>query len=598
MGHLCPQGESAIALLSNPDSTGKAFHARFVVPPSSGKDAQSLSPAGQALYEALYQLFELALHQTRSRPHSSSPKKPRQLNAEEHVICTALALAGETGIPVRCLYPPFYATLPDIESRLHTLLDRGIVLNTQCPAPYDPESTVSYYKLAPPFQSTKTLSTLIINLRSSGTAQRILTSFFTHLTQNEFLIEEDIANLNQDAGAWYQGLLEWLPFCRQILERPWPSDQLAIILGQSYWAFLRSVIQLFYYMNDSLRALQIFKLLPELPQTIETRTNWLQNQALCMSLLCAVGCDPRSCYAPVYRLLKSGQNLTEEDQHLLVSISRMYAWALIGNSTPNPKEINQILDGIRMQTPLAITQYKRIRISPQELRRLKGSPDGHLVIDISKSGEDFVLDMVGLSEGVSIRALSPAQTAPDSCFCCDSKIPGFCDSAAITCEQCGCQNGRQICSACPASTECDFYQAYFEMQHIFFLYKRTWQNELPYEMTLKGLRRGCYKAYGVYLDHELLSYIDVKETWENGQEIQTFGFAFTQKNYRSQKFTHALINHVRLLHPQAVFRMTTNELNSSMLRCCHNLGFREYAWKNDRVFSSIKTCYEEAQPLL
>ena len=136
------------------------------------------------------------------------------------------------------------------------------------------------------------------------------------------------------------------------------------------------------------------------------------------------------------------------------------------------------------------------------------------------------------------------------------------------------------------------------MQHIFFLYKRTWQNELPYEMVLKGLRRGVYRAYGIYREKELLSYIDVKETWENGKEIQTFGFAFTKKDFRSQKLTHALINHVRLLHPQAVFRMTTNQLNSSMLRCCRNLGFREYAQKDDRVFTSIKTCCEEAQPLL
>ena len=597
-GHSCPQGEAAIALLSHPDPTGKAFHARLVIPPDSGKDARSLSPAGRKLYETLYQLFDFALRQMKPKSPLSTSGQPRQLNSAEHAVCTILALAGGAGIPCRCLYRPFYAALPDIESRLHALVDRNIVLEVLCPAPYDPEATLPYYELKPAFQSEETLSELIANLRSSGKVQELLTSFFTHLTQNELLIEEDIANLNQDAGAWYQGLLEWLPFCQQILDRPWPSDQLAAILGRTYWTFLRSAVQVFYYMNDPLRAFQIFHLLPELPQTADTRTAWLQNQALRMNLLCAVGQDPHSCYAPVYRLSVSGQNLTKEEQHLLVSISCMYAWALIGSNTPNPKEINQILDRIRTQTPLALTGYERCRYSPQELLRLNGSPEGRLVVGISKSGEDFILDMVGLPKSGSIRALRPAQLASGNHFCCATMLPGFCDNAAITCEQCSHQNGRQICSSCPAGSECDFYQAYFEMQHIFFLYKRTWQNELPYEMVLKGLRRGVYRAYGIYREKELLSYIDVKETWENGKEIQTFGFAFTKKDFRSQKLTHALINHVRLLHPQAVFRMTTNQLNSSMLRCCRNLGFREYAQKDDRVFTSIKTCCEEAQPLL
>ena len=91
--------------------------------------------------------------------------------------------------------------------------------------------------------------------------------------------------------------------------------------------------------------------------------------------------------------------------------------------------------------------------------------------------------------------------------------------------------------------------------------------------------------------------MDIKETWEGEQEIQTIGFAFTKKEYRSQKLTHALINHVRLLHPRATIRMTTNQLNSSMLRCCHNLGFVEYDTKDDRIFSSIKTCCEELAAL-
>lgn len=330
---------------------------------------------------------------------------------------------------------------------------------------------------------------------------------------------------------------------------------------------------------------------------IDNLTVWLRYQLVHIQLLCANGLDPRSCYMSVYQFLPLWDDLTDDQKVLITNISRTYVWALLASDTPNAVEINQILNKIQNYTSLALTQYKRYVYNQNELLNLHGTPQGQLVINICVSNEQYIVDMVGLPEGGNIHLIRSPLNITGERPCCPTKLTGACDNPQMTCEKCSIQNGRQACSVCAAVSYCDIYKAYSEMQHAFFLFKRTWENELPYEMALKGLRRNKYLAYGVYLKNELLAYLDIKETWEGEQEIQTIGFAFTKKEYRSQKLTHALINHVRLLHPRATIRMTTNQLISSMLRCCRNLGFVEYDTKDDRIFSSIKTCCEELTAL-
>lgn len=522
---------------------------------------------------------------------------PATQNNVQQTICIILELAGEVGIPCDCFHKVFYNCFIDIPQQLKALIDMGDVVKEARPAPYNSEEKLNYYKLAK-FCSNHELNALLTAFQDNEQVRALLSTFFTYLAQKELLIEEDVVKLTQDAGLWYQNLLEWLPFCQQIINRPWPSVNLAAVLGNTYWNFLLSTVHLFYYMNDSVCALKIFEQIPVSSRDEGNLTEWLQNQAVYMRLLCAVGRDPHTCFMPVYRVFRRQPDLTEEQRKIIVLIIRMYAWALIGSDIPNVNEINEVLNQIREHTPLAFTEYRRIPVSPNELYRIKESLFGCMVVNISRHGQDFVLDIVGLPEGVNIRQLFPAVLKPDETFCCASKLPEYCDNPSVTCEECSAQNDRRTCSVCASEVHCDFYQAYSEMQHAFFLYKRTWENELPHEMALKGLRRGSYLAYGVFLHDKLLAYIDVKETWEDGKEIQTFGFAFTKADYRSQKLTHALINHVRLLHPRATFRMTTNQLNSSMLRCCRNLGFQEYAYKDDRIFPCIKTCCEELEPLI
>lgn len=527
--------------------------------------------------------------------HTSFEMRLYNLDEVQWTIYLIARICAENLIPYHRVVQVFQDIDFSIEEKINELTQLELLCIVQRHSIIDPEISEQYVQAV----NGDLTDEHILNILHSGICykefQDIFKQFILRLCTKEILIEEDIVNLGQNAGEWYHRLLDWIPFCKGVASEIWLKSELKIVLKDIYCTFIYALVDLFYYVNDADRALYIFSFLPHFPVDKNNLTEYLERQYVYIKLLCAVEKDPRECYMEVKKIVYNTAQLSAEQDRIFLKISNMYIWALLAAKNANIIEINEILNKIKERSPLAFERFERVCCTKDEAAIISKKA---LIINIQKRrDEKYILDIVHLSSKCRIRRITPAVCDNMEGTCCSSKLDGFCNSPVQTCENCCIENNRVACSVCQSNMKCDIYQAYNKMQHAFFLFKKTWENELPFEMARKGLRLGAYIGYGFYYNEELIAYIDVKKTMEENQEVETFGFAFTQKEYRSQKLIHGLINYIRLIHPYAIFRMTTNQLNSSMLRCCKNIGFYEYGTKSDRIFASIKTCCEELPPL-
>ncbi len=568
-----------------------------------------LSESGKDLFIFWKSVFEVATENQIKMEQQAMALRGEQtaaLNTDgSAAILAVLLLADNDGLPAKLLEEESFRFIPLVKKKVSALMDCKDVIKEDKSLPFDSATKVPYYTASPQKRGNKVK--VLSQISKSQDEREFFKQFFAGLSDT-LVIHENIATLNMDGGEWYKRLLIWQPFCKKLAEyfveaEPSQEEKIKIkeileevLGGETYQYFLKRLVHYFWYLRDAARAQVIFRRCVCRSEWRNNLTEWLREEKQNVALRSASGEELNRSFMMVKELLEKGEISGEEQLGYAMDIVCTCIFSCASRTDANAKEINALLQSVASRfEAFPVNGYKREVYTVEQLQAFSAEPEKQqLVIQISEKKGQFLLDILCLADGYSLR---PIVSPRDADFCCPSKKADYCSNPHVTCEDCAEKTDRISCQLCEFRDSCDIRKAYSQMRHSFFLFKTTWEQELPNEMALKGLRHGSYLAYGVFRQDDLVSYVDVTRTPEDMGKFH-IGFAFTMENYQGKKFSHALINHVRMLHPHHVIYMTTNTLNSSMLQCCKNLGFHETERKNDRICPDVATLYMEVPPLL
>lgn len=541
----------------------------------------ALSKQGQMIFKFLKSVIAIVTQNEDRQRRAAESARP-----SNGVLClrAILSLADTAGLPEQLLIS-YCPNIPFVKERLTELVDRRWAVRAEKSVPYDADVTVPYYTAA---LSPEKRKTLFQNLSKSKAEREYFRSFFTALN-DKLLIREDIATLDIDEGEWYKNLLFWLPFCQKSTEKNlWPVDWLQELLGPIWQTFLKRAVGYFWYLNDAKSAQVLFDRCA--PSTDPTEK--LRESKQHTALLSAAGKDLSCSYMHIAELLeREHATLTAEQMSYAIDICCTYLFNNACKLNANLAEINANLKKIASYSPdFPVECCERHPLTAAQLEKWTCDPH-QIVIQISRVNNTFILHALRLTASYSLRPI----TAPHRGRCCPNASPD-CAHPQTTCDRCASTTGRVPCSICEYNPSCSILQAYQQMKHSFFLFKKNWAGELPSDMALKGLRLDAYQAFGIFYNEKLVSYVDVKHYPE--QKMSHIGYMFTVQNFQGRKLSHALINHIRLTARHHSVYLTTYSRNSSMLRTCRNLGFHSTETIRDRICADILTDRQEIAPLL
>lgn len=139
------------------------------------------------------------------------------------------------------------------------------------------------------------------------------------------------------------------------------------------------------------------------------------------------------------------------------------------------------------------------------------------------------------------------------------------------------------------------------LQCTYILPKISWKTT-PKEMIINGLKTSRYAGWGIFKnaeDEKLLSYVDIKLLRPDETGYAQIGFAATDVESRSHRYSQFLINHIRLEYPLRGTFFTTHEQNGSMRRAAKELGYEECTTKEyNRIVESMATLRYEKEALV
>lgn len=458
---------------------------------TSEKEAK-LSEQGQMIFKFLKSVIATATQNEDRQRRAAESARP-----SNGVLClrAILSLADTAGLPEQLLIS-YCPNIPFVKERLTELVDRRWAVRAEKSVPYDADVTVPYYTAALSLEKRKIL---FQNLSKSKAEREYFCSFFTVLN-DKLLIREDIATLDIDAGEWYKNLLFWLPFCQKSTEEDlWPVDWLQKLLGPIWQTFLKRAVGYFWYLNDAQSAQVLFDRCAPSTDPTEKLREAKQHTAL----LSAAGKDLSCSYMRINDLLeREHATLTAEQMSYAIDICCTYLFNKACKPDANLAEVNANLKKIASYSPdFPVECCERHTLTAAQLENWTCDPH-QIVIQISKVKDTFILHALRLTGSYSLRPI----TAPHKDRCCPNASPD-CAHPQTTCDRCASTTGRVPCSICEYNPSCSILQAYQQMKHSFFLFKKSWAGELPSDMALKGLRLDAYQAFGIFYNEKLVSYV-------------------------------------------------------------------------------------------